>query len=183
MKQSKEGDDSLWQKTPYANLVRYKPSKKYFARLRVNGKLIRRGLKTNVLSVAKLRLGDLEKAERQLAEHQIATVAGNLTFGGALTTYRQRLAGDASLKPRTRDYQEQRIKALLKSWPGLERDEVRNLSKADCLAWAAKFVFMRREKNAAQQPSITRLGSFERSWKLASRRALVTITRLVSSND
>jgi hypothetical protein len=59
--------DSVWQKTSYANLVRYKPSGKYFARLRVRGKLIRRGLKTTSLPVAKLRLSDLEKAERQKA--------------------------------------------------------------------------------------------------------------------
>ena len=64
MKMTKKGDDSLWQKTQYANLVRYKPSKTYFARIRINGKLIRRKLKTKVLSVAKLRLADLETEER-----------------------------------------------------------------------------------------------------------------------
>ena len=50
-----------WQKTQYSNLIRYVPSGTYFARLRVNGNLIRKSLKTDVLSVAKLRLGDLEK--------------------------------------------------------------------------------------------------------------------------
>jgi hypothetical protein len=38
----------------------------FFARMRVKGKLIRRSLKTQVLSVARLRLGDLEKEERQI---------------------------------------------------------------------------------------------------------------------
>ena len=42
MEQTKTGDDSLWQKTQYANLVRYKPSTAYFARIRIGGKLIRR---------------------------------------------------------------------------------------------------------------------------------------------
>jgi hypothetical protein len=46
----------LWLKTPFANLVRYVPSGVYFSRIRVRGKLIRRSLKTNKLSVAKLRL-------------------------------------------------------------------------------------------------------------------------------
>jgi hypothetical protein len=45
----------IWQKTQYANLIRYVPSGNYFARLRVNGNLIRKSLKTDVLSVAKLR--------------------------------------------------------------------------------------------------------------------------------
>src|SRR5208283_511918 len=69
MNTSETEKDSEWQKTPYANLVRYEPSGKYFARLRVGGKLIRRSLKTRQLSVAKLQLTDLEKGERQKAEH------------------------------------------------------------------------------------------------------------------
>jgi len=41
IKQTKKGDDFLWQKTQCANLIRYKPSKAYFARIRIGGKLIR----------------------------------------------------------------------------------------------------------------------------------------------
>ncbi|HZL14026.1 MAG TPA: tyrosine-type recombinase/integrase [Verrucomicrobiae bacterium] len=48
---------NVWQKTPVSNLVRYVASGILFARIRVQGKLIRRSLKTKVLSVAKLRLG------------------------------------------------------------------------------------------------------------------------------
>ena len=55
----------MWQKTQYANLVRYAPSGIYFARMRVKGKLIRKSLKTDVMTVAKLRLSDMEKFERQ----------------------------------------------------------------------------------------------------------------------
>jgi hypothetical protein len=109
MKEHPGEEKSLWQKTQYANLIRYKPSKAYFARIRINGKLIRRSLKTSVLSVAKLRLGDMEKKERQLAEHQTTSGDGRMTFGGALNIYERRLKGDVSLKPRTREYHEQRI--------------------------------------------------------------------------
>jgi hypothetical protein len=35
-----------WQKTKYSNLIHYVPSGTYFARLRVNGNLIRKILKT-----------------------------------------------------------------------------------------------------------------------------------------
>ena len=49
----------------------------------MGGKLIRRTLKTKVLSVAKLRLGDLEKKERQLAEHQVAVADGSMTVDDA----------------------------------------------------------------------------------------------------
>ena len=41
MKQTIKGDDSLWQETQYANLVRYEPSRAYFARIRIAGKPIR----------------------------------------------------------------------------------------------------------------------------------------------
>ena len=81
----------LWQKTPFANLVRYVPSGIYFSRIRVRGKLIRRSLKTNKLAVAKLRLADLEKVERQRIEVQGAVENGNMRFGEALTVFRGRL--------------------------------------------------------------------------------------------
>ena len=106
MKVSETGQKSVWQKTPYANLLRYKPSSKYFARLRIRGKLIRRCLKTPGITVAKLRLADLEKEERQRAEHQSAVGSGTMSFADALSIYRQRLQADASLKPRSKVYRE-----------------------------------------------------------------------------
>jgi hypothetical protein len=39
---TKSKADVEWVKTPYPNLIRYKPSGTYFGRVRVNGKLIRR---------------------------------------------------------------------------------------------------------------------------------------------
>jgi len=131
--------DKDWQKTQYSNLIRYVPSGTYYARLRVKGKLIRRSLKTDVLSVAKLRLSDFEKHERQVAESRDSVAAGKLTMADAIEIHKQRLAGNVSLKPRTKDYCVQRITALLKSWSELERKEVRSITKTDCLNWAAKF--------------------------------------------
>jgi hypothetical protein len=131
--------NSEWQKTPYANLVRYKSSGIFFARFRVRGKLIRRSLKTSQMSVAKLRLADLEKQERQRAEHQTAVADGTMAFADALAICKQRLAGDGSLKPRSKVYREERIAALLKSWPGLAKTDTRKISKSDCLTWAADY--------------------------------------------
>jgi integrase len=130
---------ALWLKTPYANLVRYVPSGIYFSRIRVRGKLIRRSLKTNKLAVAKLRLADLEKVERQRNEIQEAVASGNMRFGEALAIFRGRLLNDSSLKPRTKEFREERIAALLNSWSSLEQTEVRKITKQDCLAWAAAY--------------------------------------------
>lgn len=139
MKDSIAGSKSLWLKTPFANLVRYLPSGVYFSRIRVQGKLIRRSLKTNKLTVAKLRLADLEKVERQRVEVQGAIANGNMRFGDALTVFRTRLANDNTLKPRSKVYRHERLSALLKSWPELEQTEVRKIAKHDCLSWSARF--------------------------------------------
>ena len=133
--------DSVWQKTACANLYRYKPSGTYFAHIKIRGKLIRRSLKTKLQSVAKMRLADLEKSERQIADSATAVAGGKMTFGDALTVYRVRLQGGQTKakKPRSKAYREERIAALLKSWTILEKTDVRKISKADCLKWAAGY--------------------------------------------
>lgn len=136
---SSENTDPRWQKTPVANLVRHVQSGNYYARIRVRGKLIWKSLKTDRISVAKLRLGDFHKEERQRAAAHQAVARGKMTFGAALGTYRERLKGDYSLKDRSKAFREERITALLKSWPDLEQTDVARISKADCLAWAARF--------------------------------------------
>jgi len=107
-------------KNTVCKLIRYVPSGTYFARIRVHGKLILKSLKTNRVSVAKLRLADLEKEERQKAESQTSVANGKMTFKEALAIFRKHLKGDINLKPRSKDYREERIVALLKSWPALE---------------------------------------------------------------
>src|SRR6266404_4830788 len=131
--------DSRWSKTQYANLIRYVPSGKYFARIRVQGKLILKSLKTDRVSVAKLRLADLEKDERQKAESQTVITNGKMMFKEALAIFVERLKTDMNRKPRSKDYREERITALLKSWPSLEMKDVRQINRHDCQEWARKF--------------------------------------------
>jgi len=73
---SSDNTDARWQKTPVANLVRHVRSGNYYARIRVRGKLIWKSLKTDRISVAKLRLGDFHKGKRQLAAAQTAVARG-----------------------------------------------------------------------------------------------------------
>ncbi len=112
----------------------------YFYRIRVRGKLIRKSLKTDVLSVAKLRLSDREKEHRQAAQHQLAIQRGRgqMTFEETLEIYRSRLNADPVLKSKTKAYYQQRIDFLLRTWPSLEKTNVRNISKQNCLDWAVK---------------------------------------------
>jgi integrase len=136
---SEQSNPKRWQKTQYANLIRYIPSGMYFARIRVAGKLIRQSLKTDRISIAKLKLADVERRERQQAENRAEIAKGKMTFGDALAMYRARVKGDASLKPRTKDYYEERIRTLLKSWSELEKMDIRRISKTGCLNWSANF--------------------------------------------
>src|SRR5438552_16167364 len=84
---------SDWVKTPVANLVRYKSSGIYFARVRVRGKLFRQSLKTDVISVAKLRLADFIKDKREELGDDSAVLTGKMSVGDAVALYRQRLDG------------------------------------------------------------------------------------------
>jgi len=73
---SSDNTDARWQKTPVANLVRHVRSGSHYARIRVRGKLIWKSLNTDRISVAKLRLGDFLKGERQRAAAQTAVSRG-----------------------------------------------------------------------------------------------------------
>ena len=128
-----------WSKTQYANLIRYNPSRKYFARIRVQGKLIRKSLKTDRISVAKLRLADLEKEERRKVADRGAAASGKMIFSEAVAIFRERLKADVRLKPRSKDYREERINALLRSWPGIKEKDVRNISRHECVQWTQRF--------------------------------------------
>jgi integrase len=131
--------ETRWQKTPVANLVRNSASGIYYARTRVRGKLIWKTLKTDRLGVAKLRLGDFLNNENQRAESLQSVARGKMTFGDAVVTYRQRLQQLQHLKDGAKLYRENTVVALLKSWPELKAMDVRKITEHDCLNWSAGF--------------------------------------------
>lgn len=130
---------SDWVKTPVANLVRYKPSGIYFARVRIRGKLFRQTLKTNAISVAKLRLADFVKDKRAELGNDTAIMTGKMTVDDALAVFRQRLDAQQDISEGAKVYRRKCIEALLKSWPELEQLSVGKVTKDACLQWAAKF--------------------------------------------
>lgn len=56
--------EQQWERTNVTNLLRNRQSGKYYARVKVNGKQKWRALKSEIFSVTKLRLADLEKTMR-----------------------------------------------------------------------------------------------------------------------
>jgi integrase len=154
----------LWIKTPFANLIRYVPSGTYFARIRVKGKLVRQSLKTKAISVAKLRLADLEKAERQRSTAGDASDSGKMTFGDARKTYWQRLEADQNRKASLRRYRQETIKAILRTWPGLDKMDVRKIGDRDCEDWADRL----RPQYSAHRFNNT-VGTFRQILEIAVR--------------
>jgi len=134
-----EEPNSLWQKTQYANLIRYVPSGTYFARFRIKGKLVWRSLKTDRVGIAHIRLPDEIEKERRKAENASALAKGKMTGGDAIRMYNERIQGRVDLKPLTKAYHSQRIGSLLKSWSALEKTDLSKVTKTDCLNWAARF--------------------------------------------
>jgi integrase len=139
MKTSNSESESLWTKAPVANLVRYEPSGIYFARAKVRGKLIRKSLDTNVLSVAKLRLADVLDTEHKAVGASNTKIIGKMTFGDALAIFQDRQKNATEIKESTKDYNERAAADLLKTWSGLEGMDVKRITKQDCLQWRADF--------------------------------------------
>ena len=134
--QEAKTQDSPWEKSSISNLVRWKSSKIYFARVKIGGRLIRKSLDTPLMSVARNRLAELIKQERERAEVATPDVQGKLTFGEAVKIYLERLDGNPDLKPSTKKYRRQCVGAILKTWPGLETTELRKITKPACQEWA-----------------------------------------------
>jgi site-specific recombinase XerD len=86
--------------------------------------------------LAKNKLAEFERNERAVTEDRRR---GKMTFSEALEEHLESVRCDASLKPRTRDYYQQRARTLYKSWPGLEDLDIRRISGKDCEQWAKGF--------------------------------------------
>ena len=135
---SSDTKEHRWSKTPVANLVRQVQSGNYYARIRLRGKLIWKSLKTDRISVAKLRLGDFHKNERQRVATTLAVARGKMTFADAVAVYKQQRANDPEIKAGTLEYDDYRIKALYESWPGLEQADASKITESECKSWSEK---------------------------------------------
>jgi len=135
-----------WIKSPVANLYQYAPTGGYYARPRLKGKIISKSLKTDKLHVAKMRLADFLREIHCRAAIQGAFQKGKMTFGMATDEFKMQLETNPKLKPRSKSYRLERLKAIEKSWPELARTDIGKITKADCEAWARKY----GQKSSAQ---------------------------------
>ena len=129
-----------WERTNVTNLLRNGQSGTYYARVKVNGKEKWRTLKTKVFSVAKLKVGDVEKDERSkgvVAAAEALPGGGETNVERFIGIYRARTKENSALQPSSKLRHEIAIKAVLKTWPGLPQRDARRVTPQDCRHWAA----------------------------------------------
>ncbi len=116
-------------------LLRYNPSGQYFARVRFHGKLYRKKLDTDDLSLAKRKLrtfkDDLERTDATKGNTSFAKVLDDYaqTLQGAESTLANKLAVIAKLKEK-RDGKE--------SWFGIDSLPLRTVKPSQVSAWLSK---------------------------------------------
>jgi integrase len=125
-----------WQKTKVQFLLRDKISRGYYARLYANGKQIWRSLKTDVFSVAQARLAVLIKEQRSVAKASQTVETGKATVETMADAYLEGVRLDTNIKKSTVEYHEKNVSYILKSWPELRTAKPKDVSEADCDAWA-----------------------------------------------
>ncbi len=85
------------------------------------------------------RVADFLREEHRKAQAMDNATSGKLTFGHAAGTFKSRLAAAKDLKPRSKAYRLERLKALLGSWTNLENMDIGKIRKHDCQEWAKRF--------------------------------------------
>jgi hypothetical protein len=110
--------DGKWKSFPKSpNLLQCIRTGKYYARVKVCGKLVRRKLKTDGYSKALLRPGDFLKEQRpKLPRSDNAPT----TFAQARILFEQDLEARHDLQARAKEYRCGCIAVLLKTWPQLD---------------------------------------------------------------
>jgi integrase len=127
---SKDGKWKTFHK--HAGLMQYVPSGVFFARAKVNGIVKRASLDTDVFSTAKDRLRDKINELRE-------PPAELGTFAEARLLYLADIDNDHALSVETKRYWNYRVQALLKSWPGLDKMNLKEITEAKCREWGKRF--------------------------------------------
>jgi hypothetical protein len=116
-------------------LLQYVSTGSFYGRVKVDGKLYRESLETNVFSTARLKLSDFARAKMR-KHRQVETP---VTFAEARALHEQDLENEHTLSGSSKRYRRYCIQKLLGSWPGLDESRLNSISEARCKEWAAKF--------------------------------------------
>ncbi|MFY9924414.1 MAG: hypothetical protein WAK51_08055, partial [Opitutaceae bacterium] len=135
----KKNEDALWEATSVQNLLRRKSSGRYYGRWTVGGKQIWKSLRTEVFTVAKLRLSDDGAKIEKLRGSKSAVSGGTGTVGDLMAIYEDRVKGNADLKPNSKKARLCGVIKLRKTWPELAGMRPRSVTPAAIADWVAGF--------------------------------------------
>jgi len=136
---STDEQNSVWQKTKTQHLIRYLPKGTFYAYFKAGGKPFRKSLRTDVYSVAKLRLRDELAEQHELAEASSNHAAGRLTFADLVEQYRARIESDPRLKPASRHYRLITVDFIIKTWPAALTKKISKITHRDCVDWLRRY--------------------------------------------
>ena len=140
--------ETVWSPTQVQFLYRHRNGR-YYVRTFAGGKEKWTSLKTKLLTVARNRMKDhVDAAERQRTTGNTSEAVGRLTFGEAITTYREQLQ-EAAIRPNTKAYREAGLKLVLRSWENVEALNVRRITSKMVEEWLRRF-------KATAQPYVPR---------------------------
>ncbi|HNQ89976.1 MAG TPA: site-specific integrase [Verrucomicrobiota bacterium] len=167
--ETKPGKPSFWQSTRHAFLIRHRNSRSLYLNVRLNGRLIRKSLKTKSITVGRLRLAKELGAIRQAAARRSDLDAGRkLTLCDCIALYRERVEASATLKPATRKFYREVLVEIERTFDRPGRD-VREIETQDCLTWAGDFA---RRYNATRYNAA--VGILRRLFAVAVEKGLRT---------
>jgi hypothetical protein len=130
--------EPVWSPTQVQFLYRHR-NRRYYVRTFAGGKEKWTSLKTKLLTVARNRMKDhVDAAERQRMTGSTSEAVGRLTFGEAITTYREQLQ-EAAIRPNTKAYREAGLKLVLRSWENVEALNVRRMTSKMVEEWLRRF--------------------------------------------
>jgi integrase len=124
-----------WISTNVKSLYRH-TNGRYYARISLGGKKMWKSLGTKLKSVAERTLNERISSARAQLPAQVEVTQGKMTFGQALDLYRLNFLRDAEIAEGTKAFRAAGIKIVLKSWPGIEKLNVRSLSVPLVRDWA-----------------------------------------------
>lgn len=130
---------TTWQRTSVQNLLRNRQSGHYYGRFTISGKQKWFALETDVLSVAKLRLADKAGEVQRLRGTTANVEAGDATMHDLIEVFKTRTLANGDIKPATITARLGAVKRILKTWPGIEALEPRQITPSTVFDWAARF--------------------------------------------
>ena len=114
-------------------MLQYVNNGRYYGRINVDGKLIRKNLKTTTWTTAKLRLVDFLKAQNENRNNIEVP-----TFKEALESFKAELESDSTIKLSSKGYRLGCILKLEKTWAELWNLHLNEITPQACKDWAAK---------------------------------------------